>query len=102
MRKLCEALQFDLTAPISIREDNEAVIKLIKNPSAHGRTKHFDIRYKFVRERIDTGEISVEQCKTEDMVADIFTKPLGPILFNRFRSQLGLVDGRFGRSGSQA
>jgi hypothetical protein len=102
MRKLCNALQFDLSAPILIREDNDAVIKLIKNPSAHGRTKHFDIRYKFVRERIDTGEISVEQCKTEDMVADIFTKPLGPILFNRFRSQLGLVDGRFGRSGSQA
>jgi KUP system potassium uptake protein len=101
VRKLCTALQFDTSTPIGIHEDNEAVVKLVKNPSSHGRTKHFDIRYKFVRERVDTKKIAIVLCKTADMVADILTKPLSSLQFAKLRRQLGLVDGRFGIPGPQ-
>ncbi len=44
--------------------------------SSGKRTKHFDIRYFYVRDLIERGVITVEHCTTEDMVADFFTKPI--------------------------
>jgi hypothetical protein len=50
-------------------EDNQGCIKLAENPVVHGRSKHIDVRYHFIRERVGC-------CSTNDMVADILTKPL--------------------------
>ena len=61
-----------------------------KNQQYHGRTKHVDIKYHFVREKIATGAITVPYCKTDDMVADIFTKPLFAPRFKRLCELLGM------------
>ena len=57
--------------------DNQSAIRLAENPVFHARTKHVEVHYHFVREKVLRGEIQLEQVKTDDQIADIFTKGLG-------------------------
>jgi hypothetical protein len=41
-----------------------------------GRNKHTDVRYHFCREEVESGDIDVQYCATENMLADVLTKPL--------------------------
>jgi sporulation protein YlmC with PRC-barrel domain len=61
-----------------IREDNKSTVLLMKNGklSSGKRTKHFDIRYFYVKDLIDRGIIKLSHCISENMLADFFTKPL--------------------------
>ena len=53
--------------------------------SSSKRTKHINIRYYFITDRISKGEVRVEWCPTGDMVADFMTKPLQGSTFKKFR-----------------
>ena len=63
------------TVPLNI--DNYAALKLINNPEFHNRTKHMDIRYHFIRERVHSGDIATRCVATKDNLADLLTKGLG-------------------------
>jgi hypothetical protein len=41
-----------------------------------GRSKHMDVRYHFCREKVESGDIEVQYCATENILADVLTKPL--------------------------
>ena len=68
---------------VKLHVDNTSAIKLAKNPGMHSRTKHIDIKHHFLREKVQDGTISLVQIKGKDNPADIFTKPLGRIDFER-------------------
>ncbi|CAI0428715.1 unnamed protein product [Linum tenue] len=73
--------------------DNSSAIKLSKNPVMHGRSKHIDVRFHFLRELARNGTIELEHCGTEEQVAYIMTKPLKLEAFQLLRSRLGMVNG---------
>ena len=52
--------------------------------SCTGNSRHIDIRYFFVKDRVDKEEVRIEYCNTEIMLADYFTKPLKGKLFHKF------------------
>jgi hypothetical protein len=56
----------------------------------HGRSKHIDIRFHFLRELVNDGIIELLHCRTEEQTADIMTKPLKLESFQKFRSQMGM------------
>jgi hypothetical protein len=70
-----------------VYQDNQSAMLLEKNGrgSSSKRTRHINIRYFFVADRIASREVKVEYCPTGDMVADYFTKPLQGTLFRKFR-----------------
>jgi len=74
-----------------INSDNQSAIALAKDDRFHAQTKHIDIRYHFIRYAIDTSQITLQYCPTENMTADIFTKPLPSLKVKHFASQLGLA-----------
>uniref|UniRef100_A0A1X7U559 Reverse transcriptase Ty1/copia-type domain-containing protein n=1 Tax=Amphimedon queenslandica TaxID=400682 RepID=A0A1X7U559_AMPQE len=74
------------------QEDNQLAICLTKNPQFHGRSKHIAIKYHFIREQVKEGMIRVEYCKTEDMLADIFTIGLFGERFKRLRNLNGMIE----------
>lgn len=76
--------------PLTIMEDNQGAIAMTKNPVGHKRTKHIDIRYHFVREQVQQGNLKIEYCSTKEMLADLFTKPLARGQFEYLRTKLGL------------
>jgi hypothetical protein len=75
--------------PARVYQDNMSTMSLIKNgASTSDRTRHVAIRYFWVKDRISTKEIEVIYCPTEDMIADILTKPLVGEQFIKLRNLL--------------
>lgn len=58
----------------------------------HGRSKHIDIRYHFIRECVERGEIILKHISREEQCADILTKALSIIKFEKMRRLLGVKD----------
>jgi Reverse transcriptase (RNA-dependent DNA polymerase)/Zinc knuckle len=75
-------------------QDNQSAILLEKNgrASSSKRTRHLDIRYFFITDRVANKELTIEYCPTEEMIADFFTKPLQGSLFRRLRDVIMNVD----------
>ncbi len=68
-------------------QDNQSSMLLEKNgkSSSGKRTRHINVRYFFTKDRQDSGEVDIQYCPTEEMVADYFTKPLQGAKFRKFR-----------------
>ena len=75
---------------ITILEDNQSAIAMTRNPQFHGRSKHIDIKYHFVRDHVNSGYIELKYCPSGDMVADILTKGLSGQNFCKLRGNSGL------------
>ena len=71
-------------------QDNQSAIKLEKNgrQSMGKRSRHINIRYFFVTDRIGAKEVTVKYCPTEMMLADYYTKPLQGKMFRIFRDMI--------------
>ena len=71
---------------MKVSVDNQGAIALSKNPVNRQRSKHIDIKYHFVREMYVKGMIDIVYCPTQDMVADILTKPPTKCKLDNFKS----------------
>jgi hypothetical protein len=78
---LCDLGVYLPTAP-TIWCDNTSAIALASNPVFHSCTKHIEVDYHFVRERVVRGDLHLHFISTEDQLADLFTKPLTTQRFN--------------------
>ena len=92
LEMLLKDLEVKIQRPLVIYCDNISAILLAKNPIFHAHTKHIEVHYHFVREKIVEGIIDLRHIKTEDQVGDIFTKPLPKEKFFKFSRKLGLYD----------
>jgi hypothetical protein len=72
--------------------DNESTIKIAYNPCEHSRTKRIDIRHHFLRDHAIKGDIVISHVRTNDQLANIFTKPLDERRFRELRSELNIID----------
>ena len=86
--ELLRSLGFEVK-PICFHQDNMSTIRMAENgASASRRTRHINVRYFFVKERIESGEIRVSYLPTEEMMADLLTKPIQGKLFVKLRNRL--------------
>ena len=77
---------------IPIYCDNTSAIAISDNPVQHSRTKHIDIGHHFIREHVEKGTVKLVYIPTEKQLADIFTKPLDEVTFNRLVSELRMLN----------
>ena len=70
--------------------DNQSAIQVAKNPEHHGRMKHMDLRYHWLRDEVEKGTLSVKYIPTDQMAADLLTKPLHKPKVLEACTQLGL------------
>ena len=82
--------EVEIEQPTIIYEDNQSAMSMTKHQQFHGRAKHIDIRHHFVRDKVAEKVVEVRYCKTDDMIADILTKPLCAPKFNKLRSMMGM------------
>ena len=90
LQELLSSMKEASVKPATIFEDNKSAICLAKNPQYHGRAKHIDIKHHFIRQRVQDGDIKLEFCKSEDMIADMLTKGLNIYQFAKLREIAGL------------
>ena len=76
LRELMGDIGYKQDGATVIFEDNQGCIALSANPVFHKRTKHIDIRYHFIRERVASGEVELRYVPTAEQLADLLTKGL--------------------------
>ena len=70
--------------------DNLGATYLAANPRFHGRNKHIEVDFHFVREQVAHKRLDIRFISSNDQVADGFTKPISLKHFDSFRSNLNL------------
>ena len=75
---------------VKILVDNKSALELTRNPVHHSRSKHIDTRHHFIRDCIE-GLIKLKYVRTEDQLADLFTKSLGRVKFCELRAKICTV-----------
>ncbi|KAG6509279.1 hypothetical protein ZIOFF_034672 [Zingiber officinale] len=92
LRSLASELTGVKPKPVTLFVDNKSAIALMKNPVFHGRSKHIDTRFHFIRECIKKGQIVVEFVNTGEQRADALTKALPGVKLAAMRQLLGVRD----------
>lgn len=72
--QLCNELGQKLEMPITLKCDNQSAIKIAESDGYRQRSKHIDIRFHYIREKIENKMFKIEYLNTEKMVADSLTK----------------------------
>eukprot|EP00965_Chrysotila_dentata_P050063 1658599-Pleurochrysis_carterae.AAC.2 len=91
LRALFSELGLPQSEPTPLSMDNKSAIDLAYTPEHHQRTKHIDRRHFFVREKVETHDITVPFVTSADNMADFFTKPLPPRIQSPFSSVCCIV-----------
>ena len=92
LRRLLSDIKASPKMPTFISEDNQGTIAIARNPVYLARKKHIDIKYHYVREALTDGVIDLVYCPTQQMTADILTKPLSRDRYETLRHEMGLKD----------
>jgi len=93
IHKLLMELSFlhHISLPTNLYCDNQGAIRLSKDATFHGRTKHIDVHFHFIRQTVTSGNINLLFIPTENMTANIFTKSLARVKFEKFRTDLNVI-----------
>jgi len=83
-------MEIEVSRPIALFIDNKFAISLAINQVLHGRSKHIEAKFHFLREQVNKGALQIVHCFTELQLADIFTKPLKVDKFIKLRSLIGM------------
>ena len=76
LRNLLSEFGYEHSSASKLRIDNLSALSVAKNPEHHGRMKHLDLRFYWLRDEVAKGRIEVVHLRTSDMPADILTKSL--------------------------
>lgn len=88
LQQLLKGIDAYQYAQTKVFDDNQGAIALARNPVNRQRCKHIDIKYHFIRETVKSGRICLEYCSTDNMVADIMTKPATKLKLQKFAQYL--------------
>ena len=91
LRNLFSELGYKTKDASTLYIDNQSAVSVAKNPEHHGRIKHLDLRFYWLRDIVDSGQISVVHCPTAKMPADLLTKSLTRVKVGLCRDMLGLA-----------
>jgi hypothetical protein len=95
LRKILVDLFDTKPNPTTIYYDNQSYIKLSENLIFHDRSKYIEIRYHFIRDRVQKGAVKLQYVSTNEQVADILSEGLSKEKFEYFQEKLGVIENPF-------
>ena len=87
-RMLLSEIGFDVQEPTTIYVDNRSAIAMGSGLQSSSRTKHIEIRLHYTRHLVREGSIQLKWIQSSDNIADIMTKPLGRVAYEKLRDQI--------------
>lgn len=91
LSRLIADLRFSSNSnPVTINVDNQSAITSAENTSINQRNKHIEIPYHYVRDCVQRKKVFIQYCSSGSQIADILTKPLERVLFQKLRSLQGI------------
>jgi ABC-type molybdate transport system substrate-binding protein len=90
LRNLISEITKQKPKPVTLFVDNNSAIALMKNPVFHGRSKHIDLKYHFIRECVERGQIVVKKVRTEEQKADVLTKAMPAVKLSVMSHLIGV------------
>ena len=88
MMNLLKELKLREKRPVCLLIDNKSTINLAKHPTLHGRSKHIELKFRYIRDQVSKGNVNVEYCQTEEQLADLMTKLVQVSRFKQICSRL--------------
>jgi hypothetical protein len=92
LRNLLSEFGYKFNAPSTLYIDNRSALSVAKNPEHHGRMKHLDLRFYWLRDEVERGNINLVHLRTDAMPADIMTKALGRVKVAEMTRMIGLCE----------
>jgi uncharacterized protein YwlG (UPF0340 family) len=92
LRNLLGEITGNQLKAVTLMVDNNSAIALMKNPVFHGKSKHIEIKFHFIRECVEHGQIMVKRVGTLEQKADALTKPLAAVKLGVMIHLLGVRD----------
>ena len=77
--------------PLKLYCDNKSAVLYSNNNRSSSRSKHIDIKFLVVKERVQSGQISIEHIGTNSIIADPLTKGLPPKVFHEHTAHMGVI-----------
>lgn len=77
--------------PLKIFCDNKSAVLYSNNNRSSTKSKYIDIKFLVVKEKVQSGQISIEHIGTNSMIADLLTKGLPPKVFHEHTAHMGVV-----------
>lgn len=91
MKHVLDGFEVNMLELVTIQHDNTNAINIAKNLMLDARTKHIELKYHFLRERVHNKEVRMEHVTSKEQLIDIFTKPLTKATSKYLRGKLGVV-----------
>jgi hypothetical protein len=92
LRNLLSEITEERPSAVTLYVDNNSARALMNNPVFHGRSKHIDIKYHFIRQCVERGQITVKRVSTDEQKVDALTKALPVAKLLVMRHLLGVRD----------
>ncbi|KAL9228263.1 hypothetical protein vseg_003863 [Gypsophila vaccaria] len=90
VKSFLKSLGVDHTKPMTLLCDNQAALRIAKNPVSHDRTKHIEVECHFIRHHIMEGAVRTFFVRSKEQIADLFTKALAGNAFRYLQGKLGI------------
>lgn len=100
LRQLLTDLGYCPKQPTVLFIDNQSTIRLIRNPEFHKKTKHIDVKFHFIREKVENNLIDIKYLPMNEQPSDLFTKSLTKNRFNYLCAKLNIVNAKHANGGS--
>ena len=100
--QILSSMDIRIKTPMTIHEDNQTCVALVKDAMAQRRTRYMDIRYHFIRDHVELRHVEVIYCPTKQMIADILTKTTSKSVFKSLRDKIAMDVSQLRSSGRSA
>jgi len=91
LESILKEMEIEVNKPIVLFIDNKSTMNVGKDPVLHGRNKHIEAKFHFLREQVNKEAFKIIHCSTELQLADVFTKVVKIDRFIKLRGLIGVV-----------
>ena len=88
---MCESIELKVTRPMKIKTNNVGAMFTAETANATKRTRHVDVKYHYMRQEIENGDVELEFVRSEDNLADMFTKNVSKAIMDLHKTKFMTV-----------